>query len=108
MGNGDKQQQKSLQLHQGKRDVAVRGIPKGCLAVLVGQGLEPKQRFVVPVGYFSHPLFLQLLQVAEDEFGFEQKGNIIIPCHVADFQHLLGVIGRENAHHHHHISCFRA
>ncbi|GJX42393.1 auxin-responsive protein SAUR32 [Tanacetum coccineum] len=51
-----------------------QAVPKGCLAVKVGQG-DDQQRFVVPVTYFNHPLFMQLLKEAEKEFGFAQKGK---------------------------------
>ncbi|XP_022958311.1 auxin-responsive protein SAUR32-like [Cucurbita moschata] len=51
--------------HRSKPDT-----PKGCLAVLVGQEQE---RFVIPVIYVNHPLFVQLLKDAEDEYGFDQK-----------------------------------
>ncbi|CAA7040637.1 unnamed protein product [Microthlaspi erraticum] len=60
-------------------------VPKGCLAVKVGHG-EEQERFVIPVLYFNHPLFGQLLKEAEDEFGFAQKGTITIPCHVEEFR----------------------
>ncbi|KFK30670.1 hypothetical protein AALP_AA6G012500 [Arabis alpina] len=93
-------------------------VPKGCLAVKVGQG-EEQERFVIPVMYFNHPLFGQLLKEAEEEFGFAQKGTITIPCHVEEFRYVRGLIDRENTkslgnnhfdHHHHHnhlVWCFR-
>ncbi|XP_010542788.1 PREDICTED: auxin-responsive protein SAUR32 [Tarenaya hassleriana] len=88
-------------------------VPKGCLAVKVGQGDE-QERFVIPVMYFNHPLFGQLLKEAEEEFGFNQKGTITIPCHVEEFRHVRGLIDREKSlthrHHHHHthaVGCFR-
>ncbi|XP_052204472.1 auxin-responsive protein SAUR32 [Diospyros lotus] len=93
--------------HGGRKD-----IPKGCLAVTVGQGAE-QQRFVIPVIYINHPLFMQLLKEAEEEYGFDQKGPINIPCHVEEFRHVQGMIDRENHHlrrhhhHHHHLLCFR-
>ncbi|KAJ4835904.1 hypothetical protein Tsubulata_006167 [Turnera subulata] len=95
----------------------LKDIPKGCLAILVGQG-EEQQRFVIPVIYVNHPLFMQLLKEAEEEYGFEQKGPISIPCHVEQFRSIQGMIEEENSqdhhhdqhhhhHHHHHIWCFR-
>ncbi|KAK8476183.1 hypothetical protein V6N13_046789 [Hibiscus sabdariffa] len=48
-------------------------IPKRCVAVMVGQG-EEQRRFVIPVVYINHPLFMQLLKVTEEEYGFDQKG----------------------------------
>lgn len=105
--------------------------PKGCMAVrVVGPGGgEEEERFVVPVGYLKHPLFVALLKAAEEEYGFEQKGAITIPCGVDHFRRVQGIInhqknhghclisggshhgsaGHHNNHHHFHIvGCFRA
>uniref|UniRef100_A0A7N1A010 SAUR family protein n=1 Tax=Kalanchoe fedtschenkoi TaxID=63787 RepID=A0A7N1A010_KALFE len=87
-------------------------IPKGCVAVLVGQG-EEQERVVVPVMYVNHPLFAQLLKEAEEEYGFDQKGPISIPCHVEEFRSVRGLIDKDTSllhhHHHHHASwCFGA
>jgi len=80
--------------------------PKGCMAVrVVGPGggeEQEEERFVVPVGYLKHPLFVALLKAAEDEYGFEQKGAITIPCGVDHFRHVQGIIQHQK--HHHHIS----
>ncbi|KAK4741766.1 hypothetical protein SAY87_025354 [Trapa incisa] len=79
-----------------------KGIPKGCLAILVGQG-EDQKRFVIPVAHINHPRFLQLLKEAEEEYGFEQKGPITIPCHVEEFRSIRDLIDRESlALHYHH------
>ncbi|BFG22236.1 auxin-responsive protein SAUR32 [Prunus yedoensis var. nudiflora] len=99
--------------HHGGKKQGIRDVPKGCLAIKVGQG-EEQQRFVVPVIYFNHPLFIQLLKEAEEEYGFDQKGTITIPCHVEEFRYVQGMIDREKSlhhphhHHHHHVvGCFR-
>ncbi|XP_072994635.1 auxin-responsive protein SAUR32 [Typha latifolia] len=114
----------SLQLlHMGRKE-EVRVPPKGCMAIRVGTEGEEQKRFVVPVMYLNHPLFLNLLKEAEEEYGFDHKGAITIPCHVEHFRHIQGIIERENAtaggygghhhdHHHHdhhfHLAgCFRA
>ncbi|KAJ3680373.1 hypothetical protein LUZ60_016651 [Juncus effusus] len=63
--------------------------PKGHLAVYVaGDGKDggSPRRFVVPVVYFNHPLFGELLKEAEEQFGFGQPGGITIPCPVAKFE----------------------
>lgn len=97
----------------GKKEAAP---PKGCMAVRVGGRGEEMQRFVVPVEYVNHPLFARLLREAEEEYGFEHKGTIRIPCHVEDFRLVRGAIDREIAGHghghglHHHLhlpNCFR-
>ena len=94
--------------HDNKKEL--KDIPKGCLAVMVGQG-EEQQRFVIPVIYINHPLFMQLLKEAEKEFGFDQKGPITIPCHVEEFRTVQGIIDKEQSVHnhqqHHHVWCFR-
>ncbi|GAB4861549.1 Auxin-responsive protein saur32, partial [Ancistrocladus abbreviatus] len=93
----------------------VKDVPKGCLAIKVGQG-EDQQRFIVPVLYFNHPLFMRLLKEAEEEYGFDQKGTITIPCHVEEFRYVQGIIDKERSldhhhdHHHHRpiSACFKA
>ncbi|KAK9136220.1 hypothetical protein Syun_015550 [Stephania yunnanensis] len=58
---------------------SVAGIPKGHLAVYVGE--TQKKRFVVPITYLSHPSFQHLLSRAEEEFGFDHPmGGLTIPC----------------------------
>lgn len=92
--------------HGDVRKQEFKGVPKGCLAIKVGQGKE-QQRFVVPVMYFNHPLFMQLLKEAEEEYGFDQKGTITIPCHVEEFRNVRGLIDRDkNLNHHNHVGCF--
>lgn len=86
-------------------------VPKGCLAVKVGGLGEEQERFIVPIIYFNHPLFMQLLKEAEDEYGFQHQGPITIPCHVQQFRYVRSIIERDQHHHHHHdhrvVSCFR-
>ncbi|XP_062229822.1 auxin-responsive protein SAUR32-like [Phragmites australis] len=84
--------------------------PKGCMAVRVvgpggggGEGKE-EERFVVPVGYLKHPLFVTLLKAAEEEYGFEQKGAITIPCGVDHFRRVQGIIHHQKHHGHGLIS----
>ncbi|CAI9762513.1 unnamed protein product [Fraxinus pennsylvanica] len=96
----------------GKKEF--RNVPKGRVAITVGQGKE-QQRFIIPVIYINHPLFMQLLKSAEEEYGFDQKGPINIPCHVEEFRHIQGKIDEENSHQNHHYHhrhhqflCFRA
>ncbi|CAO2814916.1 unnamed protein product [Amaranthus hypochondriacus] len=55
-------------------------VPKGYIPVYVGdQG--GKTKYVVPLSYLSHPTFQNLLQRAEEEFGFNHPmGGLTIPC----------------------------
>ncbi|KAM1140477.1 hypothetical protein ACFX13_041250 [Malus domestica] len=61
-------------------------VPKGHLAVYVGQKDGDFQRVLVPVIYFNHPLFGQLLREAEEEYGYQHDGGITIPCPMSDFE----------------------
>ncbi|XP_010439309.1 PREDICTED: auxin-responsive protein SAUR36 [Camelina sativa] len=61
-------------------------VPKGHLVVHVGESGDDTRRVVVPVIYFNHPLFGELLEQAERVYGFEQPGRIMIPCRVSDFE----------------------
>ncbi|KAK4477177.1 hypothetical protein RD792_016390 [Penstemon davidsonii] len=55
------------------------GVPKGHLAVYVGE--NEKRRFVIPVSYLNEPLFQYLLCQAEEEFEFNHPmGGLTIPC----------------------------
>ncbi|XVF79858.1 hypothetical protein PTKIN_Ptkin15bG0023800 [Pterospermum kingtungense] len=61
-------------------------VPKGHLAVYVGKKDGDFQRVLVPVIYFNHPLFSELLREAEEEYGFSQQGGITIPCRYSEFE----------------------
>uniref|UniRef100_A0A5B7AFR9 Uncharacterized protein n=1 Tax=Davidia involucrata TaxID=16924 RepID=A0A5B7AFR9_DAVIN len=61
-------------------------VPKGHLAVYVGQKDGNFHRVLVPVIYFNHPLFGDLLREAEQEYGFNHPGGITIPCRISEFE----------------------
>ncbi|GFQ02002.1 indole-3-acetic acid-induced protein arg7 [Phtheirospermum japonicum] len=63
--------------------------PNGSFVVYVG---EDRQRFVVPTSYLSHPLFKILLDKAYNEFGFEQKNGLVVPCSVYAFQEVVSAV----------------
>lgn len=65
---------------------AAAAVPKGHLAVYVGQKDADFCRVLVPVIYFNHPLFGELLREAEEEFGYDHPGGITIPCGVSEFE----------------------
>ncbi|XP_076900489.1 auxin-responsive protein SAUR32-like [Bidens hawaiensis] len=92
--------------NRGRKNKPQKPVPKGYLAVKVGEVDGEQQRFVVPVIWFNHPLFKQLLKVAEDEYGFEQPGTIAIPCNVHHFRTVVSRI-IDHKHPHQHFGCFR-
>ncbi|RDX72676.1 Auxin-responsive protein SAUR36, partial [Mucuna pruriens] len=74
-------------------------IPKGHLAVYVGESEEEKQRVLVPVTHLNHPLLGKLLEDAEKLYGFDHPGGITIPCGVSEFQRLQKIIATSATDH---------
>ncbi|CAN1308042.1 Auxin-responsive protein SAUR36 [Linum perenne] len=70
-------------LGSGYSRACVKPVPKGQLAVYVGQ---KDGEVLVPVIYINHPLFGELLKEAQEEYGFDQEGGITIPCPFAEFE----------------------
>ena len=62
------------------------GVPEGHLPVYVGEEME---RFVVSAALLNHPIFVKLLNKSAQEYGYEQKGVLRIPCHVLVFERVL-------------------
>ncbi|KAK2435198.1 auxin-induced protein 15A [Trifolium repens] len=55
-----------------------KGVPKGYLAVYVGDKMK---RFVIPVSYLNQISFQDLLSQSEEQFGYDHPmGGITIPC----------------------------
>ncbi|XP_060210246.1 auxin-induced protein 10A5-like [Lycium barbarum] len=67
-------------------------VPKGHLAVYVGEKEDDTCRVVVPVIYFNHPLFAELLKEAEMVYGYNHSGGIQIPCRITEFENILSRI----------------
>ena len=62
---------------------------KGYFVVVAGEGDEPRRRFFVSLRFLSHPRFLGLLAMAEEEFGFSQKGALAIPLGSTQLEDIL-------------------
>ncbi|KAK9055303.1 hypothetical protein SSX86_026385 [Deinandra increscens subsp. villosa] len=72
-----------------------RRIPSaGSLAVYVG---SERRRFVIPTRFLNLPVFVSLLNKAEEEFGFQTTGGLVIPCDVVFFKRLLKVLERNDS-----------
>jgi SAUR family protein len=65
----------------------------GVFALYVG---EERQRYVVSTSYLSHPLFKMLLEKAYNEFGFEQRNGLVVPCSVSAFLEVVNAIECNN------------
>ncbi|KAL5563175.1 hypothetical protein UlMin_032922 [Ulmus minor] len=63
-------------------------VPKGYFAVYVGE--SEKRRFVVPIDLLKEPAFQELLNEAEEEYGYEHPmGGITISCDEDIFSDLI-------------------
>ncbi|KAL6651382.1 hypothetical protein ACP70R_010307 [Stipagrostis hirtigluma subsp. patula] len=72
---------------EGKAEAATCvPVPRGCVAVLVGGEAEPPERVVVEVRALAQPCVRALLEMAEREFGYDQKGVLRIPCAADEFR----------------------
>ncbi|KAE8687876.1 Auxin-responsive protein SAUR40 [Hibiscus syriacus] len=65
---------------------APRSVPQGYVPVYVGEEME---RFVVNAELLNHPVFVGLLNKSAQEYGYEQKGVLHIPCHVLVFERVM-------------------
>ncbi|KAF9603364.1 hypothetical protein IFM89_035499 [Coptis chinensis] len=64
-------------------------IPKGHLAVYVGENPIKKKRYVIPVSYLNQPSFQDLLSKAKKEYGYDHPmGGLTIPCSEEKFMNL--------------------
>ncbi|KAG6432349.1 hypothetical protein SASPL_103925 [Salvia splendens] len=61
-------------------------IPKGHMAIYVGEKDGDMERILVPIVYINHPLFRDLLKESEREFGYKHPGGLTIPCRISEFE----------------------
>ncbi|KAL4592502.1 hypothetical protein LXL04_005500 [Taraxacum kok-saghyz] len=63
-------------------------VPKGHLAVYFGEEEDDARRVLVPVIYFNHPFFGDLLRETEKVYGFDHRGGIHVPCRMSEFENV--------------------
>ncbi|KAJ9181545.1 hypothetical protein P3X46_009666 [Hevea brasiliensis] len=63
-------------------------VKEGQFAVLAIKG-EEIERFVLEFSFLNNPAFVKLLKLAEEEFGFHQKGALAVPCRPEELQKIL-------------------
>ncbi|KAF3333709.1 Auxin-responsive protein SAUR40 [Carex littledalei] len=66
---------------------------KGRLLKLL-RSWENVERFVVHRKFLSHPYFAMMLDLAAQEFGYREHGILRIPCDIAHFQFVVGLIAK--------------
>ncbi|KAL9250298.1 Auxin-responsive protein SAUR32-like protein [Drosera capensis] len=77
-------------------------LKKGYLVVQVGLEADENQdddamikKFVIPISYLHHPLFLKLLDQARETYGYHVEGPLRLPCSADDFVDLRWRIEKE-------------
>lgn len=50
---------------------------------------EEATRFVASLSCLSNPVFLRLLELAEEEFGFQQEGALAVPCKPSELERII-------------------
>ncbi|XWS59639.1 hypothetical protein CRYUN_Cryun08bG0139200 [Craigia yunnanensis] len=63
-------------------------VGEGYFTVFAVLGKET-QRFVIELDNLTNPAFLSLLDQAQEEYGFEQKGALSLPCRPQELQKIL-------------------
>ena len=52
------------------------------------------RRFEVPLVHLSNNVFIELLQMSHEEFGFASDGRITIPCDAAVMEYVMCLLRR--------------
>ncbi|KAF5184066.1 hypothetical protein FRX31_026345 [Thalictrum thalictroides] len=89
-----------------KKDCSTTKVRKGWIAVRVGLEEEEGgfQTFVIPISDLCHPLYIDLLEKAQEVYGCHTTGLLRLPCSVEEFHNLRCRIEQESnvvpQHHH--------
>ncbi|KAH6807049.1 hypothetical protein C2S53_006288 [Perilla frutescens var. hirtella] len=71
---------------------ANRRTPSGSVAVYVG---AERRRFVIPTRFLNLPVFVALLNQAEEEFGYPATGALTLPCEAGFFSDILRLLDED-------------
>ncbi|XP_047320962.1 auxin-induced protein X15-like [Impatiens glandulifera] len=73
----------------GLGDDIPEDVKEGHLAVVASDNYIQLKRFIVPLGFLRHPSFVRLLEKAEEEYGFDHKGALMVPCQPSELERIL-------------------
>ncbi|KAE8729327.1 putative SAUR-like auxin-responsive protein family [Hibiscus syriacus] len=65
-------------------------VKEGYFTVFAVKGMKT-QRYVVELYNLSNPAILSLLELAREEYGFQQKGALCLPCGPRELQDILRI-----------------
>lgn len=72
--------------------------PRGYVPMLIGRGKE-RESVLVHTNLFKHPCFVVLLEMAAEEFGYDQRGILRIPCSVELFLSVINAVEKAKSWH---------
>ncbi|TMW84027.1 hypothetical protein EJD97_000213 [Solanum chilense] len=61
-------------------EVVPYDVKEGHFAIFAVNTKEERKRFILELNWLKNPIFMSLLKLAEEEYGFRQKGVLEIPC----------------------------
>ncbi|GMP50364.1 hypothetical protein CsSME_00017011 [Camellia sinensis var. sinensis] len=72
-----------------KKNIDEANRMEGHFPVLAICNGEEAKKFLVALSYLAYPPFVKLLEAAEQEFGFDQPGVLVVPCKANELQRIL-------------------
>ncbi|KAL5565766.1 hypothetical protein UlMin_028930 [Ulmus minor] len=87
----EKLQKSLLLLRKSKypNEAIPKDVKEGHFAVIAVEGDDEPKRFVVPLSFLTHPIFLRLLEQAAEEYGFDHDGALTVPCRPSELEKIL-------------------
>ncbi|PHT36389.1 hypothetical protein CQW23_24089 [Capsicum baccatum] len=74
---------------RANEEVVPNDVKEGYFAVFSVNPEEEPKRFIVELHWLTNPLFLKLLTQAENEYEFDQKGVLEVPCRAVELHKIL-------------------
>jgi len=86
----------------GRRRVTTvdKEINPSCSSIVAGKGScivysSDGKRFEIPLTYLRTTVFVELLKLSQEEFGFTSDGRITLPCDTAVMEYVMCLLRRE-------------
>ncbi|KAF3632203.1 putative pentatricopeptide repeat-containing protein-like [Capsicum annuum] len=79
----------SVDTPRANEEVVPNDVKEGYFAVFSVNPKEEPKRFIVELHWLTDPSFLKLMKQTEDEYGFEPKGVLEVPCLAEELQKIL-------------------
>ncbi|KAL3326828.1 hypothetical protein AABB24_037503 [Solanum stoloniferum] len=70
-------------------EVVPYDVKEGHFAIFAVNTKDERKRFILELNWLKNPTFLRLLKLAEEEYGFRQKGVLEIPCSPEELEKII-------------------